>query len=236
MHARRLPRIIPLALTYLVPFAHLVSTGPFDPQLWDLGAVEEVSSGQHLWDDASTDLSFFWPEPQDPTSEYGDLLFAGNDPCHADADLWEWDSYSKIRRRQACDANDDPALDDPALGLPTLFRLTDSDKNTINVEKLRKDFNIPPPSVGSGVGEDDSLCPPGITFKSNIPVCDSGLVKNIISLGASSTLYDIQLCWFPSPNSPFPATTHLPWDEFMLTGKQITRHAFIHLYYGVARR
>ncbi len=197
MHARRLPRIIPLALSYFIPFAHLVSSGPFDPQLWDLGAVEEVSSGQPVWDDAWTEFGFFWPEPPDSTSEYeSDLLFAGNDPCHADADLWEWDSYSKIRRRQACDANYDPGL-----VLPTLDKLPDSNEGTISVEDLGSIFSIPLPQATSEEDEDDPLCPSDKTFGSKIAVCDSGYPTDTVTLDgvASSTLYNVQPCWFPPP-------------------------------------
>jgi hypothetical protein len=193
----RLPRIIPLAVTYLIPLAHLVSSGPFDPELWGLDIFEEeIPSGPDWWDDGltdPTDVSLFGPEFEGSTSEYGIDLLAGNDPCRAEADdLWGSDWYSKVRRRQACDANTDLQL-----GLPSLFRLTGSDEDTIKFQGPKKDLEPPPPPVAPAVGGDDSLCPSDVTFFSKIPVCDSGNVKDIVTSFGSATLKNVTPCWFP---------------------------------------
>lgn len=195
-------RITLLALISLVPLAHLVDGGPLNSDLWDLGATSypdaNVALSADLWStDSSTDADPFpWPGSSDSTSEYDDdHLLAAKPSCHADADLTQFEPYSKLRARESCPAGN-PA---PPLALPTLEKLGDPEEGSgsIGVGDLNRIFNVFPQTDTQQNEEADATCPSDRTFGSKVPVCDSGKMSDANSLAGFpySTLYNIQFCW-----------------------------------------
>lgn len=202
MHSRLLllGRIAPLALTNFIPLAHLVDSGPVNGDLWDLGssfADADVPLPADLWPtDPSADVDLFsGAGSPDPTADDNpDLFLASNAACHAEADLTQFEPYSKLRAREACSAD----KLNPPLALPTLEKLDGPDDGSVNVEDLKKVFNIVPVPQTSAQEEDeeDPKCPSEKTFSSKVPVCDSGKMTDSQTLEGFpySTLYNIQLC------------------------------------------
>lgn len=200
-----LGRIALLVLINSIPLAQFVDGGPVISDLWDLGTTSsldaDVGRAAGLWSaDSSTDADLFtWPEFSDSTFEYDDdLLLAANPPCRADADLTQFEPYSKLRARKSCPAGKPT----PPLALPSLEQLGGPDdgsgSGSVGVGELNNIFNILPLSPAE-TEEDENLtptCPSDRTFTSKIPVCDSGKMTDSHTLTgfAYSTLYNVQLC------------------------------------------
>lgn len=189
----------PLALINLVPLAHLVDGGPLNSDLWDPVASSpdlNVAPPADMWPaDSSTDDLFPWSGSSDPTPEYdNDIFLAANPSCHADADLTQFEPYSKLRAREACPV-DKP---NPPLALPTLDNLGNLEGGSVDVEDLNKLFQIiPAPQTANPDNEDEDLtCPADKTYSSKTPVCDSGRLSDSHKLEGFpySTLYNVQLC------------------------------------------
>ena len=200
-----LGRIAILVLTNFIPLAHLVDGGPVNGDLWDLDTTSSLDvnwapPAADLWSaDSSTDTDLFpWPESLDSISEYDDdLLLAANPSCHADADLTQFEPYSKLRARESCPAGKPT----PPLALPSLEKLDgpDDGSGSVGVGDLNSVFHILP--VPQTETEDDETqnptCPSDKTFTSKVPVCDSGKLTDSHTLAGFpySTLYNVQLCW-----------------------------------------
>ena len=204
-----LRQLAPLALINLIPLAHFVCTGPVNTDLWDLGSSStnyDLALGAEPWaTDPSTDLDLFSlsESPDFNADDNNDLFLAANGPCRSDADLTQFEPYSKIRAREACPANK-PV---PELTIPTLEHILEpeegstnegaSSDGTVNIENLERIFNLPETTTTDDE-KINQLCPADRTFTSKVPVCDSGFSRDAESINGNpySTLYNIQPCWF----------------------------------------
>lgn len=197
-------RITLFALTNLFPLVYFVDGGPVNGDLWDLGTTSypdaNLALSADLWStDSSTDTDLLsWPGSSDSPSEYGDdLLLAAKPSCHADADLTQFEPYSKLRARGSCPAGNPT----PPLALPSLDQLgnLDDGSGSVGVENLNDIFHVvPAPQTGTQEDEEpDPTCPSDKTFASKVPVCDSGKMSDSNTLAGfpCSTLYNVQLCW-----------------------------------------
>ena len=194
-------RITLFALT-LFPLVYFVHGGPVNSDLWDLGTTSypdaNVALSTDLWStDSSTDTDLFsWPGSSNSASEYGDDLVAAKPSCHADADLTQFEPYSKLRAREACPAGNPT----PPLALPSLDQLgnLDDGSGSVGVENLNNIFHVvPAPQTGTQEDEEpDPTCPSDKTYNSKVPVCDSGKMSDSNTLAGFpySTLYNVQLC------------------------------------------
>jgi hypothetical protein len=203
MYSPLLLRIAHLVLTksILRILMHSLLSEPVHADFLDPGTSSTASGNsldQGSWlTDSSTDadllLSLDYPDVT--TSDDTDLFLAGNGPCHSDANLSQFDAYSKLRIRQACDTTEKP---NPAPALPTLDEFpTNSEDESIGVEELTTGFNIMKlqQSVTDENGH-DRTCPEDKTFFSKVPVCDSGKMTDTEGLRGVpySTLYNVQPC------------------------------------------
>ena len=203
-----LGRVIPFALINLIPLPCFVDGGPVNGDFWDLETISsfpdfDVAPPADLWfNDASTDVDFLsWPDFPDSSPEFDDgtdPFLASNPSCHADADadLTQFEPYSKLRARQACPAPNQP--DPPPLAVPSLDSLGSPDDGSANAGTLNELFRIVPdlPTTAHDSEQEQKTCPADRTFNSKVPVCDSGKMLDTHTVPglAYSTLYNVQPC------------------------------------------